>query len=250
MSTQVLEVSVNVAAIDALLTRLLSENNEVRKSGENDLTTFKKQAPNAIVMALVSSLENSTPTELRQMACSVLHLALVPLKSEESLWMLLLLTNQEAIRTSLIHRLQNEREPAVLRKLCDLISDLATHLTEIGTPWNELLSIIFTGTTSPDPLHREYSLNIFSQLALRLPSDTFRPHFDSIKQILLNGLTDEKTLKVRVSALDATTSFIQIMEPVNTYLSIIYILPLSEKCVVIVLNAFFLKNIHIITGSG
>ena len=59
---------------------------------------------------------------------------------------------------------------------------------------------------------RESSFTIFADLAGLLGPDQFRGYFAVICDILKNGLLDPKTYNVRLSALLATSSFLQLIE--------------------------------------
>ena len=70
----------------------------------------------------------------------------------------------------------------------------------------------FRATKSPNDLLRESSFTIFADLASLLGPNQFRGYFAVICDILKEGLLDPKTYDVRLSALLATSSFLQIIE--------------------------------------
>jgi len=191
-----------------LVTKLLSANNEERKGAEAALKELRRD-PNGLVVALVSTIRNSsTPEQSRVMCCAVLRPALV---KADTLWPALTEQTREWTKRELLAAIETERSSTVLRKLSDAVSDIAAFLNDGGRGgWPELLQFTLRLTSSPDPLHRESSYGIFAQLAVLLGANVFRPHFDLIKNILSTGLADAASLKVRLAALVATASFLQV----------------------------------------
>jgi hypothetical protein len=104
--------------------------------------------------------------------------------------------------------------------------------------WPELLPFMFKLTTSKEESHVESSLNIFSQLAILLGAETFRPYFTNIMAILQSGLSDQR-LRIKLGALNATSAFLQIMEEeedqthITQYQSL---LPMMLSCISDALN--------------
>jgi hypothetical protein len=195
---------------ESLLIRLLSADNEERKAAEATLGVHKTNDPNGLVVALVSALRNpATPVPSRQMACSVLRPLLI--KRDGSVWPALPEQTRGYVQRELLLAIECERAPPVIRKVLSCVADLGSYLRDKGG-WPELLPFVFRCTGSADATQRESALELFSQLAILFGSAVFRPHFAVIRTVLQQGLTDAASFSVRLAALSATASFLQIME--------------------------------------
>lgn len=159
-------------------------------------------------------------------------------------WSKLNQQTQQTIKTELLAAVGQEPVASGRKKLCDTISELALFLTAFGEvesditqQWPQLLPFLFTLTKSENDEHRKSSLDIFSKLCLYL-GESLVSHFDVLKQVLQAGLTDQKSLrvpyprnsthdsqscwwlifaihlvqKVRLAALGACVSFVQLLE--------------------------------------
>ena len=67
-------------------------------------------------------------------------------------------------------------------------------------------------TSSERDQHREGAFEIFAQLPVLIGIEKFRPNLETIRGIIVRGLTDPKSFSVRLAALEAVTAFLQMME--------------------------------------
>jgi hypothetical protein len=117
-------------------------------------------------------------------------------------WSKLNAHTQQTIKTELLAAVEQEPVASGRKKLCDTISELALFLTAFGEvesdimqQWPQLLPILFRMSNSENDEHRKSSLDIFSKLCLYL-GESLGTHFETLKQVLQAGLTDQKSLRV------------------------------------------------------
>eukprot|EP01105_Mastigella_eilhardi_P026497 TRINITY_DN7714_c0_g1_i1.p1 TRINITY_DN7714_c0_g1~~TRINITY_DN7714_c0_g1_i1.p1 ORF type:complete len:1071 (-),score=317.30 TRINITY_DN7714_c0_g1_i1:72-3230(-) len=219
--------------MDHLLASLMSDDNAARQQGEQLLKTQLKENPQPVVVAFFTAvLEPSQPIQNRQLAITLLRNMLTV--DSESVWARLPADTQIAVKEALIKVLSTEKEPCVLRVVCDTIADLAGAVIPKGE-WPALLPFLFQSARSQEPLLRGSALVIFSDLVLLLGPKNFAPYATYVGNILQAGLADSE-LKVRTSALLATSSFFMAMKDTTTGAQFQALLPAMLEAISMALN--------------
>lgn len=217
-----------MAEFEQLIVQLMSTDNAARGQAERAFNDAVKQAPDTLTMALVQAIRTSQNQPVRELSMVLLRKTLISKESVEKpgttekqtvrFWSKLNQQTQQTIKTELLAAVEQEPVASGRKKLCDTISELALFLTAFGEvesditqQWPQLLPFLFTLTKSENDEHRKSSLDIFSKLCLYL-GESLVSHFDVLKQVLQAGLTDQKSLRVRLAALGACVSFVQLLE--------------------------------------
>ena len=129
----VLDMS-TLAAFEQLLGGLSSVDNAARAQYEALFNECKKQ-PDVLCLQLVRALRTSAQVETREMASILLRRVLT--KDEVSLWANLQAQTQEGIKGELLKSLQEESAKSIVRKVRDVVCELAAGIFEDGK-WPEL----------------------------------------------------------------------------------------------------------------
>ena len=226
----------------AVLGGILSPDNNERARSEGVFRTFKNQDPNQCIRLLVEGLQpgSGLAVEQRQLSTILLRRTILSEdgydESEQSFWDTLAPQTQAGVLGGLLMCLESESTPLVLKKLYSVISDLASFLFERSVDWPQLLPTLFkmAGNAQSD-VQRRSAFEAFSQLAVGLGAEVFRPMLASVMSMLQAGLRDAQDYKVRLSALSATLSFLQIMEQedYNAFMQYRALLPDMLECVTI-----------------
>lgn len=239
----------NASQFNELLGLLLDPNNDNRKKGESALNTLREQDPNSFVALSLGALRDmSLPAARRQLTCTLLRPALVKEYKDENnaaaaptyFWDKLTPQVQNGVTSELLKALESESDRTVLRKLYDIVSDVCSFLDNRNITWSDLFSTLFRMTGSESDVLREGAFEVFSQLPLLIGIEKFRPNLETIRGLLVRGLTDPKSFNVRLAALSAVTAFLQMMEEeedkahLNGFRACIQ--PMLECCTVAVQN--------------
>eukprot|EP01113_Clastostelium_recurvatum_P002059 TRINITY_DN1085_c0_g1_i2.p1 TRINITY_DN1085_c0_g1~~TRINITY_DN1085_c0_g1_i2.p1 ORF type:complete len:1100 (+),score=314.59 TRINITY_DN1085_c0_g1_i2:117-3416(+) len=196
-----------MSSVDNLIHGLLSADNAVRTLAEQQLEAARQQ-PDNLVNGLLQSLRTSPEEPVRIMAGSVLRPILL-VNGKKSLMESISPQTIDLVKRELLMAIEMDASPKVRRKLEDMIAELGSALVPQNR-WPELLPFMFKCTQSPSEHVRESALSIFGTLAQYL-QENFRPYFQTLKDIFRAGLTDAASFKVRVAAMHAMATFLQIL---------------------------------------
>lgn len=226
----------------SVLRGILSPDNNERAQSEGVFKAFKQQDPNQCVRLLVEGLQpgSGLPVEQRQLSAILLRRTILSQDGDDDLdqsfWDRLAPQTHAGVLGGLLVCLESESTPIVLKKLYDAISDLAAFLFERSVDWPQLLPTLFKmAANMQSDTQRRSAFEAFSQLAMALGAEVFRPMLASVMGMLQAGLRDAQDYKVRLSALSATLSFLQIMEQEDygAFMQYRTLLPDMLECVTI-----------------
>eukprot|EP01104_Vermistella_antarctica_P020419 TRINITY_DN8721_c0_g1_i1.p1 TRINITY_DN8721_c0_g1~~TRINITY_DN8721_c0_g1_i1.p1 ORF type:complete len:1054 (+),score=197.83 TRINITY_DN8721_c0_g1_i1:174-3335(+) len=113
------------------------------------------------------------------------------------------------VKGVLIARLETEQSSVVQNSLADVISKVATVTVAVGE-WGELSSVLMQCADSARWEHRQTSLKVFAALLETLSHDTARPFYSTVADMYVKRMEDED-MNVRLSALKAVVSFVDIL---------------------------------------
>eukprot|EP00271_Cylindrocystis_brebissonii_P019237 TRINITY_DN5787_c0_g1_i1.p1 TRINITY_DN5787_c0_g1~~TRINITY_DN5787_c0_g1_i1.p1 ORF type:complete len:1153 (+),score=248.27 TRINITY_DN5787_c0_g1_i1:117-3461(+) len=190
---------------EMVLENLLSTSNERRGQAEAVFTECKKH-PSLLVTKLLQSLRTSTNQGIR-IQCAVL---LRKVFSKDKIWGNMDGSTQAMVKVELLQCVQMEADKSIIRKLCDTVAVLATEILEKGT-WPELLPFMFQCVSGSDDRLKEASLLIFAHLAAEI-AETLTPYLDTLLTLFQQCLSQSTNSDVRITALRASTTFIQTLE--------------------------------------
>jgi len=193
---------------EGLLTNMMSAVNDIRQQGEATFDVMKQQQPSQVVQALLQVGRTSANHNLRSFSLILLRRALVTLP-EKSLWNTIDPQTKELVKRELLNGLETEENSSVRSGLCDASTELASEIFDAKGEWVELLEWLLRMANSTAHTHRESALTIFSQLAPYL-AKPFLDKFQVLKNVLVSGLQDRESQKVRLAALEAMSNFIQV----------------------------------------
>jgi len=186
---------------------LASGNNELIKHSENIFKQFKVEKPDLLVRSLIIMMRVANDQLLKEYA-PVLLRQLVHPHTPDSVWSKLELGTKVFLKEQLVESIQVEGSPTVLHKIVTLISTVASDLIETDI-WPELLQFLIQATTSPKESLRESAYSILGTIIIDLTNRITPDHYPIFVQVIANGLKDPQ-LKVRIAALSAINSFIEI----------------------------------------
>ncbi|KAF2074758.1 hypothetical protein CYY_003946 [Polysphondylium violaceum] len=190
------------------LVGLASGNNDLIKQSENVFKKFKTESPDVLVRSLILMMKIADDQPLLKEYAPVLLRQLIHPNAQESVWEKLSLETKVYLKDQLIERLQLETKPSILHKIVTLVSTVASDLIEKGI-WPDLLQFLIAGTTSQIEHLRESSFSILGTVILDLSQMITPQTYPTFVQVIENGLKDP-SLKVRIAALGAINSFIEI----------------------------------------
>ena len=159
--------------------------------------------------------------------------------------------------TEFLVAIKEERLSSVRKKLCDAVSDLCLYLAahhpnvNLLQQWPELMPFLFTLAQSTQEGHRAAALNVFAKLALYV-GDSVKVHGEVLKGVLVAGLKDANSLEVRLAALAASVSFVQLLETKQEKLRFKDFTPLMfEACLLLLLllSGFGFSPLHRLSDS-
>lgn len=196
----------SLTAFEQLLGGLSSSDNTARVQYEQLFNECKKQ-PDLLCLQLVRAMRTSAAQETREMASILLRRVLT--KDEVSLWANLQQQTQDGVKGELLKSLQEESVKSIVRKVCDIICELAAGILEEGK-WPELLPFLFQCVTNGTPNLKESSLNIFAQLAEYI-GEALVPHLAMLHGILQQCLAAPER-STQLAALRACCCFVESLE--------------------------------------
>lgn len=215
-----------------ILVHLLSSNNEQRNQAEKIFESTKQSNPEFFVSCLLHYLKGSQQEEIRAL-CAVLMRKTLG-KGTTSVWERVP-NIQNAIKTELMGLIEGEQKQHIRTKLVYVISEVGSMVLEKGS-WPELLPFILKCTKSEVDGIRESGMDILGQLCEEL-YDSLKDHLKDLKEVLKAGLSDPKSLKVRISALLSTANFVQVFDKPQELQHFSELLPLMLGTISAALNA-------------
>ncbi|XP_035214122.1 importin-5-like [Stegodyphus dumicola] len=189
----------------AILADLLSPDNNVRTKAEalyDEINATEK-----LFLLLTAVASNEVAIEEAELAAILLR-RLLSNEFTEAFCNITVDTTRQ-IKNQLLHRIQQDVNRNLRRRICDAIAELARKcVDEAGNNhWPEFLKFLFDSACSQDPVLREMSLLMFSAVPGIFGNQQSR-YIDVIHQMLTQSLSDQSSEDVRYAAVKATTSFI------------------------------------------
>eukprot|EP01090_Pellita_catalonica_P016710 TRINITY_DN4861_c0_g1_i1.p1 TRINITY_DN4861_c0_g1~~TRINITY_DN4861_c0_g1_i1.p1 ORF type:complete len:1108 (-),score=211.60 TRINITY_DN4861_c0_g1_i1:685-3954(-) len=201
------------------------------KAAEKALQTASQQHPDKVAMALLQIMRTSKNLGMRELSTVLLRKALtakdanktavisdaIESQDKSIFWNKLTPQIQQTIKNELLNAITHEPDRSVRRKIGHTISELALYicassgLWDISKAWKELLPALSQLAVAENPIHRTSALEVFAKLCLYI-GDSIKIHSAGLKTILEKGLRDTASLEVRIAALTATVSFIQLLD--------------------------------------
>ncbi|KAK1281696.1 hypothetical protein QJS10_CPB22g01251 [Acorus calamus] len=202
---------------ETLLSHLMSTSNEQRSHAESLYNLCRDSHPDHLSLALSRTLTASPSAELRAMSAILLRKLLTPSSSPSDdtsssssssyIWDRLSPPTQAALKSHLLACVQREEAKSIVKKLCDVVSQLASTLLP-DDAWPDLLPFMFQSVTSDSPRLQESALLIFAQLAQYI-GDLLVPHLPTLHSVFHQCLSSSSSPDVRIAALGASINFIQ-----------------------------------------
>jgi len=200
-------MALNLQQFEQIILQILSPDNNLRTQAEAAFNETKKQ-PDFCVLSLLELSRRSQHEQVR--ALSIVLLRRVLTKIDQSLWTQVNPQTQQTVKVQLLEALESENANHIRHKVEDCISEVAIVILEAKGAWDEILPFLFKLTKSAKEGHRESALNIFNQLASEM-GETLRTHFNLLNEVLNSGLNDP-SIKVRIAAMNATATFLQVLD--------------------------------------
>ncbi|KAK7090444.1 importin-5-like [Littorina saxatilis] len=188
-----------------LLEGILSADNNIRTQSEAALDTLPEPTRLALLVQCVRKQDVSL--EVRTMACILLRRMFTT--NFEELWPKLPPELQNGLKTELLLALKEEQTPAVRKKICEAIAELARNmLDDNGTNnWQDVLKLMFELASTGNPGLVEGALHIFTMFP-GIFGNQQNHYLDVIKQMLGQSLQTRNAPQVVYEAVRATTAFL------------------------------------------
>lgn len=200
----------NSTHFDALLSHLMSADNDRRSEAESLFNLAKQTHPDSLSLKLAHALSSSS-TEFRALSAVLLRKVLTQTDDDDSfLFYNLTSETQNNIKSTLIVCLSHENDKSVIKKVSDTVSELASVILA-DDKWPELLPFVFQCVNSENSSLREVGFWIFGQLA-QVIGETLGNYFDMLHSVFFRSLGSGVELNVRNAALGASVSFVQCLE--------------------------------------
>ncbi|KAG9153955.1 hypothetical protein Leryth_000484 [Lithospermum erythrorhizon] len=194
-----------------LITHLMSSNNDQRSQAEALFNLLKSTNPNSFILKLAHLLTTSPLLESRAMSAILLRKQLT--QDDSFIWNNLDQSTQSTLKSVLLNCIQNEEIKSVNKKICDIVSELASSiLPENG--WVELLPFMFNCVSSDSGKLRESAFLIFSQLAQYI-GEILVPYISELHRVFMQVLNGSGHGDVKIAALSALINFIQCLPGSN-----------------------------------
>ncbi|KAL0479253.1 importin-beta [Acrasis kona] len=221
----------NQQEFEQVLANILAPDNNIRIQAEGYFNAAKAN-PDYCVSSLLHTMRNSQQLELRSLACVLLKKCIA--KTEDSLYPKLSPQVKEKVKTDLINALAEEKVDNIRSKLAYTVAGFVSGLIENGE-YPEFIPLMFKWAASPDASIRESALAVFNQLATYLLNKGIAPYLTNIREMLTFCLSDNQNEKVRLAALEASSSVILILEK-NQFAAFQDLIPLMLNCLALELN--------------
>lgn len=195
----------------AILQNLMSSDNLVRRTTEEQFDGFVQNNPGELILGLTSCAnDNALPNVIRSMAIVLLRRVLT---RQPELWATRITPDtKQRIKFELLSSLDSPHsvENSVRKKLCDTISIVALMSFENEETWSELIPFMFRSVTNEQSsaVQKENALNLFTNLSefIRLQLEKEFPRIAGILSKLASS--NETSLDVRIAATTATWSLV------------------------------------------
>ncbi|KAK1314837.1 hypothetical protein QJS10_CPA06g01575 [Acorus calamus] len=204
---------------ETLVSHLMSTSNEQRSRAESLYNLCRDSHPDQLSLSLSRLLSSSPSLELRAMSSILLRKLLTPSpssssSSSSSFWDRLSPSTQSALKSHLLSSVQREDSKSISKKLCDVVSQLASTLLP-DDAWPDLLPFMFRSVTSDSPRLQESALLIFAHLA-QYVGDLLSPHLPTLHSVFHQCLsTSSSSPDVRIAALGASINFVQCLSSLS-----------------------------------
>eukprot|EP00735_Rhodelphis_limneticus_P009456 TRINITY_DN2759_c0_g2::TRINITY_DN2759_c0_g2_i1::g.27404::m.27404 TRINITY_DN2759_c0_g2::TRINITY_DN2759_c0_g2_i1::g.27404 ORF type:complete len:1072 (+),score=371.91,sp/O60100/IMB4_SCHPO/26.24/6e-93,HEAT_2/PF13646.1/4.1,HEAT_2/PF13646.1/17,HEAT_2/PF13646.1/17,HEAT_2/PF13646.1/2.5e+02,HEAT_2/PF13646.1/7.9e+02,HEAT_2/PF13646.1/5.2e-06,HEAT_2/PF13646.1/3.1e-08,HEAT_2/PF13646.1/0.42,HEAT_2/PF13646.1/0.33,HEAT_2/PF13646.1/16,HEAT_2/PF13646.1/7.3,HEAT_2/PF13646.1/80,HEAT/PF02985.17/5.1e+02,HEAT/PF02985. len=184
-----------------LLLGLMTPDNNVINQCQVALQEMSK-SPDVLV-ALLEQVEHAPQDPVRQLAVVLMR------PRVRKHWDLLKPEVQMPIKATLLRRIVEETSHPVRIALAGVVATIAKRELPEGK-WNELSQFLMNCCRSEHAGHREVGFEILKRL-LEKVDDVIRQQSDLLAQLFMSGLQDGDG-RVRISALGATSEFLQGLE--------------------------------------
>lgn len=202
----------SVPQFSTLLQSLTAADNDTRNNAEAVFNQLNQEQPTSLVASLVGCIRQSEqiPSHLRALGSVLLRRTL--LRQEPTIWERLSDDSQSSLKSALLELLITEKEPAIKRRLAEIIGELAAELLDSSgeAGWPEVITLIFetlrAGATVRDE-DKEVGLQLFTCLGDFMASSAAQSE-ESAYSILtvLHTAISEGNGPVRLSAARALSA--------------------------------------------
>ena len=193
-----------------VVSRLMSADNVVRSEAETVYQQMKEQAPEQLVFSLLHMSLAEADQTIRIMSAIMLRQELV-MHKEDWLWKELSPQTQAQVKMLVLHGIQAEANSEVRKKLADVVSELGIAVLNMeDNSWPELFPCLLGMSDSNDESARIVSMEIFSNIACRLPSSLSSHLKDMI--VFLQKMFRDSSVKVRVASFGTVYGLLQICD--------------------------------------
>ncbi|XP_058771826.1 uncharacterized protein LOC131645180 isoform X2 [Vicia villosa] len=187
-------------SLELLLIQFLTPDNDARRQAEDQIERLANDPQ--VVPALILQLRTVKTPNVRQLAAVLLR------KKLTGHWSKLSPHDKQLVKDSLIQSITLEHSPPVRKASANVVSIVAKYAVPSGE-WPELFPFLIHSSQSPQENQREVALILFSSLTETV-GNAFRPHLADLQALLLECLQDETSNRVRVAALKAVRSFMEV----------------------------------------
>ena len=221
-----------VLSFEAVILSALSDDNSSRQSAEQSLSQSRNLHPDAYLTSLTLLLHSPRTLPVRQFCAVMIRQALSPSTFSQAL----AATNSTSphpngpsassppptpskdlftrvspstlstLKGALLHLLEVETDPAVRKKVVDIIGTLCSRTLAEGG-WREFFPAFLAAAASPLPLHRLSVLDCIDCLCKDTDIAVLLPHLSTIRSVLMSSITSNDAT-LRLSALRALISFL------------------------------------------
>ncbi|CAG9313658.1 unnamed protein product [Blepharisma stoltei] len=200
-----------IQSVLVMLTAVLSPNNEVRKQQEALLMQLRNEHPNEFVLCLLHILRHSPDFSIRSLASLILRQLFTSLHTTTKVWDKLSAQVQNSTKTSLLESLEQESSWSILKKIGEVIAELAVLLfaEDENGKWDELLPFL-TRNLAGQGKQAAAACHILAGLCTFFNEELAKEK-TSLKQIFLNHLSSNE-VELRLSVIDFIGNLLGIAE--------------------------------------
>ncbi|CAG9316983.1 unnamed protein product [Blepharisma stoltei] len=200
-----------IQSVLTMLTAVLSPNNEVRKQQEVLLMQLRNEHPNELVLCLLHILRHSPDSSIRTLSSVILRQLFTSLHSSTKVWDKLSSQVQNIVKTHLLESLEQETSWPILKKIGEVIAELAVLLfaDEETNKWTELLPFLTRSFTGQGK-QAAAACHILAGLCTFF-NDELVKEKDSLKQVFIAHLASNE-LELRLSVLNFLGNLLGIAE--------------------------------------
>jgi hypothetical protein len=198
-----------------VLTMLSQDDSKIIKQGEELLKPFLKH-PSCISQLFVQ-LAGSPDVQVRHHAALLLKKKLAPFYDSFAP------AERQQLKAQILVAMQSEAERVVAKGIVGCVANLAKAVFATNDTWQELFATLLSLAQSTNPAYRSINYNLLEQLAETIASN-LKPHMATIASLLSGGCSDP-VQEVKLSAMQAVTSFIRNTSGSDEVMSLEPILP-------------------------